>query len=121
MKVQDNIIHQDNQSSILLEKNGKESSGKQTRHMDIRYFFVTDAVKRGMASIEYCPTEAMHGDFFTKPLQGQLFRAHRAMILGLSSVMDSRNMTEKTDQDVQDMKPQERVEPYTKMTDILDN
>ena len=110
--VSDNIIHQDNQSSILLERNGKESSGKQTRHMEIRYFFVTDAVKRGMADIEYCPTEHMHGDFFTKPLQGQLFRTHRAMILGLSSVKDIKAMTTKANEDVQDKDPQERVEPY---------
>ena len=49
----DNIIHQDNMSSILLEKNGKRSSGKQTWHMDIRYFFITDCVKQGMANIQY--------------------------------------------------------------------
>ena len=108
--VKDNIIQQDNQSSILLEKNGKESSGKQTRHMEIRYFFVTDAIKRGMARIDYCPTELMHADFFTKPLQGQLFRAHRAMILGLSSVKEVTKMMSETSRDVMDKDPQERVE-----------
>ena len=36
------ILHQDNQSSILLENNGRASSGKRTRHMNIRYFFVSD-------------------------------------------------------------------------------
>ncbi len=30
-----NIILQDNMSSILLENNGKASSGKRTRHMNI--------------------------------------------------------------------------------------
>ena len=89
--------------------------------MDIRYFFVTDAVKRGLATIEYCPTETMHGDFFTKPLQGQLFRTHRAMILGLSSVQDSQNMIEKTEEDVMDTDPQERVEPYEENPVILDH
>ena len=119
--VVDNIIHQDNQSSILLEKNGKESSGKQTRHMEIRYFFVTDAVKRGMASINYCPTESMHADFFTKPLQGQLFRTHRAMLLGLSTVEDMKTLQGGTPEAVTDKNPQERVEPYSKMTEDLDN
>jgi hypothetical protein len=31
----DAIVYQDNQSSILLEKNGRESSSKRTRHLNI--------------------------------------------------------------------------------------
>ena len=114
VEFQDNIIHQDNMSSILLENNGKRSSGKQTRHMNIRYFFISDCVKQGLANIKYCPTEAMHGDFFTKPLQGSLFRAHRAMILGLDSgdVPDNGDVSMGTMKDVADINPQERVEPY---------
>ena len=34
-KINDNVIYQDNQSAILLEKNGKVSSSKRTRHFDI--------------------------------------------------------------------------------------
>ena len=64
------ILHQDNQSSILLENNGRASSGKRTQHMNIRNFFVSDCVKRGHIIIRYCPTDDMFGDFFTKPLQG---------------------------------------------------
>ena len=116
-----NVIHQDNMSSILLEKNGKRSSGKQTRHMDIRYFFITDCVRQGLTSIEYCPTEQMHGDFFTKPLQGSLFRTHRAMILGLSSTSTDGSMNIETQDDVMDTDPQERVEPYGENAVILDN
>jgi hypothetical protein len=41
-KVKDNIVYQDNQSAILLEENGRALSGRRTRHVDIRYFFVTD-------------------------------------------------------------------------------
>ena len=47
------ILHQDNQSSILLENNGRASSGKRTRHMNIRYFFVSDCIKRGHIIIRY--------------------------------------------------------------------
>jgi hypothetical protein len=42
--IEESIINQDNQSSILLENNGRASSGRRTRHIDIRYFFVTDRV-----------------------------------------------------------------------------
>jgi hypothetical protein len=51
---------QDNTSSIRLEKNGKASSTKRTRHINIRYFFITDRVKTGRTDIEYCPTEEMY-------------------------------------------------------------
>ena len=78
------ILHQDNQSSILLEKNGRASSGKRTRHMNIRYFFVSDCVKRGHIIIRYCPTDDMIGDFFTKPLQGTKFRLFRNIIMNCS-------------------------------------
>jgi hypothetical protein len=33
--VNDNVVYQDNQSSILLEKHGRASSGKRTRHINI--------------------------------------------------------------------------------------
>jgi hypothetical protein len=42
----DNVIYQDNQSTILLENNGTRSSAKRTRHLDIRYFFITDRVDK---------------------------------------------------------------------------
>ena len=44
--VHQNIIYQDNESSMKLEKYGRQSSGKKTRHLDIRYYFVTDNVKK---------------------------------------------------------------------------
>ena len=78
-----NILYQDNTSSIKLETNGKSSSTKRTRHINIRYFLVTDKVKRGeISSIEYCPTEEMIADYLTKPLQGTLFRKFRNAIMG---------------------------------------
>jgi hypothetical protein len=54
-EVKENIVYQDNQSSILLEKNGRASSSKRTCHNNIRYFFVADRVQNGEVSIEYCP------------------------------------------------------------------
>jgi hypothetical protein len=40
----ENLLLQDNKSSILLEQNGKASSGKRMRHINIQYFFITDRV-----------------------------------------------------------------------------
>ena len=43
-KVIDNIVYQDNQSTMLLAQNGRKSSGKKTCHIEIRYYFITDNV-----------------------------------------------------------------------------
>ena len=81
--LKDNVLYQDNQSSILLENNGQQSSTKRTRHLAIRYFFVTDRVRAGQLRIEYCPTGDMWADIHTKPLQGATFAKFRKLILNL--------------------------------------
>jgi hypothetical protein len=81
-KIDENILYQDKKSSILLETNGRGSSGKRTRHIAVRYFFIADRVKSKEIRIEYCPTGIMIADYFTKPLQGAIFRKLRAMIMG---------------------------------------
>ena len=87
-QVEDNILFQDNKSAILLEKNGKASSSKRTKHINIRYFFITDRVKNGDVSLVWCPTGDMIGDFMTKPLQGALFRKFRDQIMGVIPAQD---------------------------------
>ncbi len=76
-------IGQDNQSSMLLEENGQLSSSKRTHHINICYFFITDCIKKDQVKLEYIPTKDMLGDFFTKPLQGYLFKKLRAMVMNL--------------------------------------
>ena len=85
--VDDNILYQDNKSSILLETNGKASSGKRTKHINIRYFFITDRVKKGDVSVVWCPTGDMIADYATKPLQGSLFKKFRDQIMGVISTI----------------------------------
>ena len=76
-------MYQDNQSAILLENNGRASSSRRTKHLNIRYFFITDRIKKGELKIEYCPTDDMVADFFTKPLQGKKFIQFRKIIMNL--------------------------------------
>ena len=78
-----NVLYQDNQSTMLLEKKGQASCGKRTRAINIRYFAIKDCWERGDLKIEYCPTDVMVGDFMTKPLQGIKFRNFRNLILGM--------------------------------------
>ena len=71
------IIYQDNKSAILINKNGKKSSSKRTKHISIQYYFITDRVKAGDLDIEYCLTGDMVAYYFTKPLQGKNFYQFR--------------------------------------------
>ena len=82
--VKESIVYQDNKSTILLAENGKASSGRRTRHINIRYFFVKDRVDSGEVKIEYCPTKEMVADFFTKPLQGSQFTKLRNEIMNVN-------------------------------------
>ena len=84
-KIEENYLYQDNQSAILMEKNGTLSSSQRTRHIKIRYFFIKDKIDDGDLQVVYCPTENMIGDFFSKPLQGQKFQQFRNLILGKQS------------------------------------
>ena len=81
--VSDNVVYQDNQSAMRLEGNGRSSCGRQTRHFATRYFYVTGRIREKELRVEYCPTEDMLADFFTKPLQGSLFRRMRQLIMNL--------------------------------------
>jgi hypothetical protein len=68
--VKDNVLFQDNKSSILLENNGKASSSKRTKHINIWYFFITDRVSKEELLVVWCPTGDMIGDYAAKLLQG---------------------------------------------------
>jgi hypothetical protein len=85
-KVTDNILYQDNKSAILLERNGRVSSTKRTKHIDVCYFFVTDRIKHGEVKAEWCPTNEMIADFMTKPLQEKLFIKFQDLVMGIKLV-----------------------------------
>ena len=84
--VASNVIYQDNQSAIRMERNGRNSCTGNSRHIHIRYFFVKDRVDKGEMSIGYCPTAQILADFFTKPLQGALFHKFRDVIMGYKHI-----------------------------------
>ena len=81
--IDENILYQDNMSAMLLEKNRKKSSTKNTKHINVRLYFINDRVETGDVVIEHCPTEKILGDHLTKPLQGALFRKFRAEIMNI--------------------------------------
>ena len=68
---------------MLLANRDWQSNSKKTRHIEIRYYFITDNIKRKQVRVEYCPTADMARDFFTKPFQGSLFQTLHSQILNL--------------------------------------
>ena len=86
--IKNNVVYQDNQSAIRMEINGRNSCTGNSRHIDIRYFFVKDRVDKKEVKIVYCPTEQMLADFYTKPLNGSLFKFFREVIMGWRPITD---------------------------------
>ena len=81
------IIEQDNTSAMKLEKDGLGSSSHRTKHINVRYFFVTDQLQNGdVTSITYKPTDLMQSDYLTKALSGKRFYLHRATLMELNGV-----------------------------------
>jgi hypothetical protein len=84
--ITENMVKRDNMSSMKLEMNGKTSSGKRTRHFNIKFFHITDLIERKEANIEYCPTDDMLGDYMSKPTTGAKFQKFRKSIMNLDNI-----------------------------------
>jgi hypothetical protein len=82
-----NFLEQDNESAIKLEVNGRVSAGAKSRHLDIRFFWIKENLEDLHIKVRHCRTLKMLADFFTKPLQGSLFRLFRDIILGKNRVI----------------------------------
>ena len=67
-----------------MEINGKDSSSKRTKHINIRYYFVKDRIEKYELSLEWCPTTDMTGYFMTKPTQGATFKKFRDQLMGIT-------------------------------------
>ena len=69
-------LHEDNQGSISLSKNPKSHS--RTKHIDIKFHYVREAVEKKEVNIIYCATEKMTADIMTKPLPKVKFEEFRS-------------------------------------------
>jgi hypothetical protein len=92
-KPKKNVVYQDNKQTILYLKNGRASTLKRTRAINIRYFFLADQCQKGNIDIRWCPTKQMLGDPMTKPLQGKEFHDMTDYLLGKRRVPEPDNKT----------------------------
>lgn len=68
----------DNQSAIQVAKN-PEHHGRM-KHLDLRFFWLRDAVENGVITLSYLPTDKMPADALTKPLSRQKIEDGRKMM-----------------------------------------
>ncbi len=86
------LLYLENMSAILLKTNGKASSSKPTRHMNIKFFFSKEKNDNVEVRIKHCPTKQMWTDINTKPKQGavhQKFRGHVNVMSILANYIDT--------------------------------
>ena len=81
-KLSENVLFQDNEGAEKMAKNGRLSCGSRSRHINIKFFWVSDRVKQGRIHVQHCHTDNMLADFFTKPLQGSKFKLLRSFVMG---------------------------------------
>jgi hypothetical protein len=75
----------DNESAIRMAENPVAHS--RTKHIDIRYHFLSDHQQRGDIEIAYINTKNQLTDIFTKPLDEKTFCKIRNEL----NILDSRN------------------------------
>ena len=69
------VIMEDNQGALAVAKN--PIAHTRTKHIDIRYHFIREAVRDQKFNLCYCPTKKMLADLLTKPLPKEQFEVLR--------------------------------------------
>jgi len=72
------VLMEDNQGAIAIARNPVAHA--RTKHIDIHYHYVREALHEGAIDLQYCPTSEMIADLLTKPLsRGQFERLRLGM------------------------------------------
>ena len=72
------VMMEDNQGMIAMARN--PVSHARTKHTDIHYHYVREAVQKKVISLNYCPSENMTADILTKPLARGRFESLRSLM-----------------------------------------
>lgn len=84
-------VREDNQACLSLTKNDGDHG--RTKHIDIRYHYIREAVENGVVVGEYCRTDSMLADLLTKPLPRPLFVKLRDSLVSDTSVTGCASAT----------------------------
>jgi hypothetical protein len=73
------LVYGDNQSTLAISTNGIK--GERTKHVDVKYHFITETVERGDVKLKWIPTTEQQADIFTKPLAAPAFQHLRQLLM----------------------------------------
>jgi len=73
------LVYGDNQSTIAVSQNGVKSD--RTKHVDIKYHFITQTVEEGAVKLQWIPTAEQQADIFTKALAPPVFERLRQQLM----------------------------------------
>ncbi|CDF40674.1 unnamed protein product [Chondrus crispus] len=79
----------DNAGTISYAQN--ESVNRRNKHVDVKYHYVRDAIKRNVISLSHCRTTSMPADILTKALGRVLFQKF-VELLGLAVATSGKSM-----------------------------
>jgi hypothetical protein len=69
-------VRVDNLGAIFMANN--ISISPRTKHIDVRYRFITELIENGLIEVKFVKTEENDSDGFTKNLNGDLYDKHKA-------------------------------------------
>ena len=72
-------VYGDNQSTIAVSQNGVK--GERTKHVDVKYHFITETVEQGVVKLQWVPTTQQQADIFTKALAAPVFLLLRKQLM----------------------------------------
>jgi hypothetical protein len=71
-----NTIHCDNQGAIATANQPSHSPSNRSKHIDIRFHIIREAIANGLIRLEYTRTTEMTADILTKALPKDLHQRH---------------------------------------------
>jgi hypothetical protein len=73
------LVYGDNQSTLAVSQNGVKSD--RTKHVDVKYHFITQTVEEGAIKLKWIPTVEQQADIFTKALGAPIFQRLRQQLM----------------------------------------
>jgi hypothetical protein len=73
------IVHCDNKAAIIISDSS--TLHDRSKHIDIKYHFIRDEIKKDIIKVEYISTDKQQADILTKAINGKQFNKFREILM----------------------------------------